>query len=217
MVVDERDAIKRMRAGDIRGLETLVRAYQVRAVRAAYLITHDRPLAEDIVQTAFLRAYERIAQFDAERPFGPWFLRSVANDATKAVSRRRSTMSLDSVADRDVEDAAGLDPPDPGPSPEALLLRAESDGELWEALDRLPLLQREAIVLRYHLELPEAEVAARLGVAAGTAKSRLHHARKRLQTLLGGTRSHRTSTDQMTERLATADPANGTGEGGTER
>jgi RNA polymerase sigma-70 factor (ECF subfamily) len=217
MVVDERDAIKRMKAGDIRGLETLVRAYQVRAVRAAYLITHDRPLAEDIVQTAFLRAYERIAQFDAERPFGPWFLRSVANDATKAISRRRSTMSLDSVADRDVEDAAGLDPPDPGPSPEALLLRAESDGELWDALGRLPLVQREAIVLRYHLELPEAEVAARLGVATGTAKSRLHHARKRLQKLLGGTRSHRTSTDQVVERLATADPANGTMEGGTER
>jgi RNA polymerase sigma factor (sigma-70 family) len=126
-------------------------------------------------------------------------------------------MSLDSVVDRDDEDAAGLDPPDPGPSPEALLLRAESDGEVWDALDRLPALQREAIVLRYHLELPEADVAARLGVATGTAKSRLHNARKRLQTLLGGTRVDRINSDQMTERLAAVDPTNGTREGGSER
>jgi len=68
--MEEQEAIARLKRGDISGLEALVRKYQVQAVRAAYLITHDRGLAEDIVQAAFLRAYERIGQFDAGRPFG---------------------------------------------------------------------------------------------------------------------------------------------------
>ena len=70
--MEERQAIERMRRGDIGGLELLVRQYQVRALRAAYLVTHDVALAEDVVQTAFVKAYERIKQFDPERPFGPW-------------------------------------------------------------------------------------------------------------------------------------------------
>ena len=82
--MEEQKAIARLKRGDISGLEALVRKYQVQAVRAAYLIIRDRALAEDIVQAAFLRAYERIGQFDAGRPFGPWFLRSVVNDAVKA-------------------------------------------------------------------------------------------------------------------------------------
>jgi DNA-directed RNA polymerase specialized sigma24 family protein len=51
-----------MRSGDIRGLETLVRMHEVRAVRAVYLITRDIGLAQDIVQAAFLRGFERIDQ-----------------------------------------------------------------------------------------------------------------------------------------------------------
>ena len=64
-----------------------------RAIRAAYLIVRDRALAEDLVQTAFLRAYDRIGQFDPSRPFAPWFLRSVVNDAVKAAMRRAGPTS----------------------------------------------------------------------------------------------------------------------------
>jgi RNA polymerase sigma-70 factor (ECF subfamily) len=182
--MDEHAAIALLKQGDIRGLEHLVRAYQVRAVRAAYLITHDRPMSEDIVQSAFLRAYERIGQFDDTRPFGPWFLRSVAHDAAKVAAQRRRHVSLDDER-RDAAHPHRLtEPIDPDPDPEALLLSAESRQEVWAALDRLPAQQRAALVLRYHLDLPEAEVAGHLGVPAGTAKSRLHHARKRLHALL---------------------------------
>src|SRR5438034_10080739 len=77
---DERRAIERLRGGDIGGLETLVRRYQLRATRAAYLVVRDRQLAEDIVCDAFLRCYERIQQFHADRHFAPWFLRAVVNE-----------------------------------------------------------------------------------------------------------------------------------------
>ena len=96
--MEEREAIARLNRGDIAGLETLVRQYQVQAVRTAYLITRDRALAEDIVQAAFLRVYERIGQFDTKRPFGPWFLRSVVNDAIKAATRHEHQVYLVSGA-----------------------------------------------------------------------------------------------------------------------
>jgi RNA polymerase sigma-70 factor, ECF subfamily len=57
--MEESQAIARLKRGDIGGLEVLVRKYQAQATRTAFLIVRDRALAEDIVQAAFVRAYER--------------------------------------------------------------------------------------------------------------------------------------------------------------
>jgi RNA polymerase sigma-70 factor (ECF subfamily) len=68
--MEDQIAISRLKQGDLSGLEGLVRRYQARAVHAAYVIVQDRPLAEDVVQTAFVKAAERIQQFDERsRPF----------------------------------------------------------------------------------------------------------------------------------------------------
>jgi RNA polymerase sigma-70 factor (ECF subfamily) len=91
--VEERGAIERLKRGEIGGLEVLVRRHYTRAVRAADLILRDTALAEDIVQGAFIRAYERIDQFDESRPFGPWFMKIVVNDSVKVASRRERTTS----------------------------------------------------------------------------------------------------------------------------
>jgi len=57
---DEQAAIAQLRAGEIAGLAALLQAYQLPAIRTAYMIVRDRSLAEDITQSAFIRAYERI-------------------------------------------------------------------------------------------------------------------------------------------------------------
>ncbi len=177
--MEEREAIARLHRGDINGLEALVRTYQLPAVRAAYLITRDRPLAEDVVQAAFLRAYERIGHFDAERPFGPWFLRIVAHDAVKAAARQERQIPLE-----DSDPATSHSLVDPEPGPEELVEWAETRQAVWAALAALPPASRAAIVQRYYLELGEAEMAATLARPAGTVKSRLHAARARLRLLL---------------------------------
>jgi RNA polymerase sigma-70 factor (ECF subfamily) len=183
--VDERTAIARLKRGDIGGLEPLVRAWQLPAVRTAYLITRDRGMAEDITQTAFIRAYERIAQFDDARPFGPWFLRIVANDASKAAARLRRFVPFEQPDLAGVDGAPVREWPDAAPGPEDLLEAAETRQAMWAALGTLPPAQQEAVVLRYYLELDVNDVAERLGVAPGTAKWRLHAARKHLQRALG--------------------------------
>ena len=181
--MEEQEAIARLKRGDVGGLEALVRQYQVRAVRTAYLITRDRALAEDIVQAAFLRAYERIGQFDAGRPFGPWFLRSVVNDAVKTATRRQRQVSLEAGYEGEETSLADL-LADPNPGPADLVEAAETRQAVWAALGKLPPAQRAAIVLRYYLGLSEAEMAGELACPPGTVKWRLHAARKRLRTLL---------------------------------
>ncbi|MGA7672633.1 MAG: sigma-70 family RNA polymerase sigma factor, partial [Nitrolancea sp.] len=104
--MDEREAIARLRQDDISGLEALVRLHQTEATRIARLITRDQALAEDVVQSAFVRAYERIEQFDPSRAFAPWFFRIVSNDAVRAAQQSSRQVSTDSsFLDRIQDDA----------------------------------------------------------------------------------------------------------------
>ena len=176
------DATRRYpRVGD-----ALIRIYQTQAIRAAYLVTHDVSLAEDIVQSAFIRAYERSGQYDASRPFGPWFLRNVVNSAATAASRRGRLVPFNHAASGDAADDAAGALPDPDSGPKGRLLGAETRSAVWQAIESLPPAQRAANVLRYYLELPEAETAQRLGMPSGTVKCRVTTARGRLRVVLGG-------------------------------
>jgi RNA polymerase sigma-70 factor, ECF subfamily len=178
--VEERSAIERLKKGDIGGLEMLVRMHHTRAVRAADLIVHDTALAEDVVQSAFVRTYERIGQFDLGRPFGPWFMRVVVNDAVKAISRRERKVSFYTGDPEDL--LTRLADPDAGPH--EMAEEEETRQRVWRALGELPPAQRAVIVQRYYLGMSEAEMAHSGGSPPGTIKSRLNAARKGLSKLL---------------------------------
>jgi RNA polymerase sigma-70 factor (ECF subfamily) len=177
--MDERGAVESLKRGDIGGLEALVRIHQARAVQAAYLILRDRASAEDVAQNAFVRAYERIGTFDVRRPFGPWFMRVVVNDAVKAAARRERTVSLGG----DDAPVAWLLDPDKGPH--ELAEEAEQRARVWAALANLPPAQRAAVVQRYYLGMSEAEMSREgEGSPPGTIGWRLHAARKALSRAL---------------------------------
>lgn len=182
--MDEKQAIARLKQGDLGGLEVLVRTYQLQAIRAACLIVGDLALAEDIVQNAFIRAGERIAQFDAKRPFGPWFLRSIINDAIKAANRQKRQVSLDQS-----EGEGFLDLIDPGGLPEDQVETKETAQATWWALQKLPPNQRAAIVMRYYLDMREDEMTVALNGPPGTIRWWLHAAHQRLASLLRPLRS----------------------------
>ena len=148
-------------------------------VRAVYLVTHDRALAEDVVQAAFVKTYERIDQFDARLPFRPWFLKAALRDAIKAAVQRGRHTPLDAV-----EDQAPGRLSDPAAGPEELWERAETADEVASAMRRLRPDQRAAIVARYFLGQSELEMAQSLRLPRSTVKWRLHAARQRLRLLL---------------------------------
>lgn len=180
-------AIRCLKNGDIGGLETLIARYQVKAIRAAYFITQDEQTAEDVVMDTFLEIYRRIRSFDEDRPFQPYLMRSVVNRALNVVRKRRREIPLEVI------DGTGR--------VEELLAQAASlenqaeyaalHDHILAAIAALPARQRAAIVLRYYLELNEAEMASALGAAPGTVKWLLHTARTRLQALLDPQRSDR--------------------------
>jgi RNA polymerase sigma-70 factor (ECF subfamily) len=177
--MEEHQAIARLKQGDLAGLEALVEQYQVLAVHTAYLIVADRSLAEDIVQSAFLKTADKIRQFDAQRAFRPWFLRIVINDSIKAARRRNRNLSLEE-ASRDVLDWLT----DPAPGPEAVAETEELRKDVWNALGQLSPEQRAVIVQRHFLDMKEAEMAGEWRRPVSTVRWWLHTGRKRLKSLL---------------------------------
>jgi RNA polymerase sigma-70 factor (ECF subfamily) len=174
-LIGESEMIERAAAGDHAAFGALVEQYQEVAFRAAYLIVRDPAAAEDVAQDAFIRAYRHLGRFRVGEPFRPWLLRIVTNTAINEVrSRRRRTGLLDRFT------AAS---PVTAPPPE-VALGDEHASALARAINELPLEDRVVLHLRYFLDLPEREIAATIGRPAGTVKSRLHRASKRLRELI---------------------------------
>jgi RNA polymerase sigma-70 factor (ECF subfamily) len=178
--MDEHQAIQRLKNGDIRGLEFLVMRYQVRAVRAAFLITRDLALAEDVVQEAFLQVFRSIRSFDMTRPFEPWFMRIVVNAALKTMQRSAREVQVEDEADESLLAELGAQVE----SVEAQVESLEFQDQIWEAMQRLSPRQRAVIVQRYFLEMSEKEMAEAAGTSIGTVKWLLNAARTRLRALL---------------------------------
>ena len=162
--------------GDHAAFGALVRRYQVDAVRLATVITCRADDAEDAAQTAFVKAYGSLAAFDATRPFRPWLLRIVANEAKnrrRAAGRRSrlveriNVMHIDHERSTEDEVVAGID--------------AQS---LVRAIAMLDDRDRTVLGYRWFAQMTEAEMAVALDCAPGTVKSRLARAMQRLRTEL---------------------------------
>jgi RNA polymerase sigma-70 factor, ECF subfamily len=173
--VTESEQINLARRGDESAWEALVRVHQEPVFRLAYLLLGDPDDAQDVVQETFVRAYYSLSRFDTDRPLRPWLLRITSN---LAHNRRRAFgryfAALMRYARSDPESI----------SPVAAPAQHTDAGQLWQVIQRLAPPFREAIYLRYYLEMSDAEIAATLSVAPGTVKSRLHRALSRLREMI---------------------------------
>jgi RNA polymerase sigma-70 factor (ECF subfamily) len=157
-----------------------VRLHQQLAFRTALVLARNAADAEEAAQDAFVKAWRALRRFDRTRPFTPWLLAIVANEARnrRRSAGRREALALRAAAAAGAEHARA-------PSPELALLVSERDGALAAALARLDDRDRHVIACRYLLELSEAETAAALGCRVGTVKSRLSRALERLRAHAG--------------------------------
>ena len=135
-------------------------------LRTAYLLTGNRADAEDLLQTTLAKTYLSWDRIRDREAVDGYVRRVMVNTQTSFWRRRRPEALYD-------------EPPDvPGRDSTA---DADLHDALWTALSRLPRKQRAAVVLRYYEDLPEAEVAAVLGVSVGTVKSTTSRALARLR------------------------------------
>lgn len=176
-------AIRRLKSGDISGLECLIARYQGKALRTAFLITHDEPMAEDVVQDVFVRFYQRADTFDETRPFEPYFLRSVVNAALNCIKREKKGRFF---SEADISELETL--LEQATSVEEQVEFNTLEWQITEVLAKLPPRQRAVIVQRYYLEMSEKEMSEALDSPPGTVKWLLKAARDRLRLLLGSER-----------------------------
>ena len=182
--MDDLQAIRRLKNGDISGLESLIACYQAKALRTAFLVTQDEMTAEDVVYAAFVRFYDHIQQFDEQRSFEPYFLRSVVNAALNTIRREKKHIQLNAeIEPTELQDLLA----------HAALVEDQVEflqikQQIRDALLALPARQRTAIILRYYLEMNEKEMALELDAPPGTIKWLLNAARARLRELLGAER-----------------------------
>jgi RNA polymerase sigma factor (sigma-70 family) len=189
----EAEAIRELKQGKICGLKTLVDLHQQFAVYIAAMITRDRQMAEDVVSECFLTVYDRIDQFDENRPFRPWFYRIVVNAALKMVEANSRFTPFEDTLYGDLEERRWLDVAEnPGYYLSISSKKSEIVQAVREAISELTPRQRAVIVLRYYLDMSEGEISERLGIPKGTVKSRASAAilrmRKLLQDIIGSSK-----------------------------
>ena len=171
---DEAALAARALAGDRAAFGVLAERYAAPARRVARAVLDDPDDADDAAQDALLAALVKLQQYDPRRPFGPWLMRIVANAATDR--RRRRTVRRAEPLDPNA--TAG------GPRPDVRTEQRALAQRLREALAELPERRRVAVVLFDVEGYSHAEIAEILGVAEGTVRSEVFHARRRLRVLL---------------------------------
>src|SRR5271157_5307649 len=177
--------VNRAREGDVEAFEKLVRQYDRQVFRIAQHITQNKEDAEDVVQDAFLKAYEKLHQFQGNSKFYTWLVRIAVNESLMRLRKRR-TGKMVSI-DEDVETAEGSVPRDLAdwaPDPEQNYGQAELNKILRKTIQGLPRGFRIVFVLRDVEGLSTEETAETLGLSIPAVKSRLLRARLQLRERL---------------------------------
>jgi len=173
------------RNGETAAFEQLVRKYDRKLLRIAQSVTRNREEAEDAVQEAFLKAYQRLEQFKESAKFSTWLVRIVLNESLMKLRKQRASRELPMQSDSQTEsDALPLDVADWAPNPYELYSAAEFREILTKCLEGLQPALRVVFVLRDIEDLSILETAEVLELSPVAVKARLFRARLHLREKL---------------------------------
>ena len=177
--------VAKVRAGDVSAYDALVRKYERQIFRIAQHITQNREDAEDVMQDAFVKAFEKLDTFQGNSKFYTWLVRIAVNESLMRLRRRR-TGKMVSI-DEDLKTEEGSVPrdfADWAPNPEDNYNQAELASILKKTIQGLPPGFRVVFVLRDVDGLSTEETAETLGLSIPAVKSRLLRARLQLRERL---------------------------------
>ncbi|HUI76206.1 MAG TPA: RNA polymerase sigma factor [Candidatus Acidoferrum sp.] len=181
-------AIERVLAGDRDAYRVLVERYGRDIYRLAYRMTGNSHDAEEVVQEAFLRAYQKLENFEARANFRTWVYRIAANYAIDRMRQRRSDESHRELPGKKMEDGQQLEPldliTDAAPSPERLARSAQLANHMEAALQRLTPAERTAVVMRHWEGCAIEEIATVLHSNSSAAKNTIFRAVQKLRRAL---------------------------------
>jgi len=177
---DDRRLIAECVAGNTLAFGQLVRRHQDRLFNAVLRVVDNAEDAADVVQEAFLNAYQSLHSFKGDSEFFTWLYRIAFNAAISLRRKKKAVLSFDG------EVRAAAEPVDPSEfaRPGVALERSEEDAQLLAALNRLSPEHRAVLVLKDLEGQKYEDIAQVLDVPIGTVRSRLHRARMELKDLL---------------------------------
>jgi RNA polymerase sigma-70 factor, ECF subfamily len=181
----DRELMARLAVGDREALAPLMERHYRRLYRIALSYLRQPDDALDVVQEAFVKAFQSASRWDGSAEAGPWLARITVNlsiDRWRRNRRRAQTFSPLAESDHVATLA------DHGPSPDRRVQGREAGERVAAALAGLPERQRAVVVLRHYQDMSLEEIAEALGMSLGTVKSSLHRALGRMRAGLAGER-----------------------------
>src|SRR5579872_846424 len=167
----DEEVVERVKAGHTPLYEIIMRRYNQRLYRVARAILRDDTEAEDVMQDAYVRAYQHLEQFEGRAPFSIWLTRIAVHEALGRLRQRGRNLQFDDTAtDGDVS----MNVVDPALDPEQSATLTELGQLLDEAVLALPDAYRAVVMMRDVEEMDTAETAAALNLSEQNVKVRLH-------------------------------------------
>ena len=188
MQLGDEKLMQRVKRGDMRAFDVLVRRWEDRLFNLIYKIIGDFETAKDVRQEVLLRVYQSAGRYRHHSQFRAWLYRIAINCSINELRRRerRSALSLDASYQHNDEHEQPLENilADPNPGPDEMIQQREIAKHIQNALRRLSNEQRIVIVLRHYEGLKFQQIASVLGCPIGTVKSRMHNGLERLRMML---------------------------------
>jgi RNA polymerase sigma-70 factor (ECF subfamily) len=171
------DTVRRARDGDDGAFGVIVETYRDRLFGLALGIVRNRSAAEDVVQEAFIKAYQNLKRFRGEASIYTWLYRIAVNTAHNHLRKvsRRPGVDFDEVA-------PFIEARQPNPAESAV--HSEMGEAINDAISQLPPRQREVFILHYFEQMTHREIAETLGVTEGAVKANFFHAVQKLKGAL---------------------------------
>jgi RNA polymerase sigma-70 factor, ECF subfamily len=177
--------VRASKDGDVAAFAELVDRYDRKLYRIARHLTHNREDAEEVVQDAFLKAFQHLGRFRGDSKFSTWLIRITLNQALMKLRKRSLTREVSLSNDfHPEEDHLPLDVADWAPNPEQQYRAAELRAILRKALQKLSPESRKVFLLRDIEGLSLEQTAEALDLSVGAVKARSWRARLQLRERL---------------------------------
>lgn len=180
MDVAEQEVIRRVVAGDRDAYRVLMERHLPAVLRVTMRITASEVDAEEAAQEAFLRAYNKLADFKGQSSFGTWVYRIAMNCSLNIVERRSRDLGWNAV-EMDGEAGGANQVRSESVTPEQAVLDGESQVLRERAMQQLTPMERTAFVLRHMEDQPMNTIAEALGVPVNSAKQAVFRAVSKLR------------------------------------
>jgi RNA polymerase sigma-70 factor (ECF subfamily) len=180
--VSDYEIINRILQGEKELYAIIVRRYNQRLYRVAMSIVYDDSETEDIMQVAYIKAYENLSKFEFKSSFSTWLTRILINESLLRVKKRGKSINFnDDLMEKEINNRKGTEQ-----TPASKLLNTELGAILQESIGRLPEKYRTVFILREIEEMNVAETTLCLDISEANVKVRLNRAKAMLKESLSG-------------------------------